>query len=324
MTQSGEPKNALVRGNGTQLNLQRVPDSLHAAAKKGTYQRSVPYPEASIIDDFAAEPFIGRGTRIATIGSCFAQELSGWLTRNDYNCLPNHWGVVYTPKSIEQIIRLSFEDWHQELAEPFWVMNGHYYFPYIKAADHSGPLLLGDSENTATDQLIRYIDTSRDALSHVDVLVLTLGLTELWRNKQDLSAFFAIPYPDVYQPEHHEFYSMTFDDVMSSLQYSIETLRKVNPGINILLSVSPIPLSVTFRDRLGPYVATQFSKSLLHTAALTTVHKYSHVHYMPSYEIVRNKPVEYYSEDGRHVTKECVGQVMAAFNKLYVEPDGVK
>lgn len=304
---------------GRTVDLSRIPDFLRPTAEKGLYQRSQPYPTNSIVSDFDAKPIVSRNTSIVTMGSCFAQELRKWLLKNQFHCLDHEWGVVYTPKSIEQIIRSSFSDDFWPLCEPFWQLKGKFYYPYIKANDHSGPMYLGETEQEAELALASHFRRSAQLLKSADLVVFTLGLTELWRNRQDKNAFFAVPYPENFNPKMHEFHSLGFEDVNSAMTYSIETLVANNPSVNILISVSPIPLSVSYRDHLGPYVATQFSKSILHAAALTLCEKYPNVHYMPSYEIVRNQPQHYYTDDGRHVTEDCVETIMKAFSQLYVE-----
>lgn len=146
----------------------------------------------------------------------------------------------------------------------------------------------------------------------------TLGLTELWRNKIDKHAFYAVPFPDNYNKNTHEFYSSTYNDVINNLEEIISTVREHNPQVKFLFSVSPVPLSLSFRGHLGPYIATQYSKSILHVAAHEIVEKHRDVYYMPSYEIARNDPLRYYTEDGRHVNSNCVNTIMEVFEKLYV------
>jgi len=252
------------------------------------------------------------------MGSCFAQELRAWLKKHGYNCLPQEWGVIYSPQSIAQIIKYSLESETWKPTETFWEYTGKFHDPYIKAKNHSGPVVHGESLEEARKAQKRHYDRSSSLLKEADAVVWTLGVTELWRNKEDHSAFFEIPSPDFFDPDLHEFYNLTYEDVLECLEYSIETLIKYNPTVKILLSVSPIPLHVTFRDHLGPLVATQYSKSILHAAALTVFEKYDAVLYMPSYEITRIDPVSNYMPDGRHVNERCINSIMKVFKGLYV------
>jgi len=255
------------------------------------------------------------------MGSCFAQELKKWLQNNNFICLPHEWGVIYSPQSIRQIIQYSFDRASWKPVEPFWILNDKYYDPYIKSSDHSGPRYLGENADEARRALEIHYKQSAKLLRDADLVVWTLGLTELWRNREDHSAYFAVPYPQNYDEKKHEFYTLTFQDVLDELRYAINNLRRYNPAVSIILSVSPVPLSISFRPELGPYVATQYSKSLLVTTAMTLVKEFDEVYYMPSYEVTRNDPHANYSPDGRHVTKECVGSIMELFRALYVSEE---
>jgi GSCFA family len=296
----------------------RIPEAMRVIAQAGEYLRVFPYPVERIVGDYESRPFITKDTKIITMGSCFAQELYQWLLKNGFNCLDHEWGVIYSPKSISQIIQYSFERDRWTPDEPTWCMDSKYYFPYLKSADHSGPMLLGESMEEARTALEGHYQRSKRILQEADLAVWTLGLTELWRSKKSHCTYFAIPYPQIFDADVHEFHSLSYSEVIDELEYAINTYKSNNEKIKIMLSVSPIPLSISFRSHLGPFVATQYSKSILHAAALELSEKYDFVFYMPSYEIVRNDPRASYSEDGRHVNRTCVNTIMSAFKTLYV------
>jgi hypothetical protein len=300
------------------FDMSRIPEPLREIVGRGRYLRANPYPVDRIIEAFKSEKIATRESAIIAMGSCFAQELYRWLIKNGYNCLPHEWGVIYSPQSFAQIIQYSLEPESWQPEEPFWLIDGKYYDPYVKAIKPIGPTLRGDDLPGAEAAQHLHRAQSAELLLQADLAVWTLGLTELWRNKRDHKAYYAIPYPQVYDPARHEFYSLTYEEVIQQLTYAIETLVKHNPSISVLLSVSPVPLSVSYREEYGPYIATQVSKSILHAAAFALVEKYDHVFYMPSYEIARNDPRANYRADGRHVNQHCVDTVMEAFKHLYV------
>lgn len=295
----------------------RVPESLRELAKQNEYMPANPYPIEQIVQEFKAEPIVSQTTPIVTMGSCFAIELERWLRKNEYNCLKNVWGAVFTPQAFAEIIRYSFETETWNPHEPFWVVKGKYHNPYVKS-NINYPVELGDNETEARAALQMHYAESAAALKQAKVVVWTLGLTELWRNKQDHATYFALPLAEVYDENKHEFYNLSYEDVVGHLRYAITTLKQHNPDIKIIFSVSPIPLHVSFRPELGPYVATQYSKSVLHAAAMSMTEQYDYVHYMPSYEIVRSNPLGNYQPDGRHVNQDCVDLIMQAFKRIYV------
>jgi len=311
-------KYEIARYGKHRIDNSRIPEPLREIVTNNEYVAASPYPVERLVEEFKTTPFITRETRILTMGSCFADELNKWLQRNQYQVLKNIWGAVFTPQSFAQIIRYSFEPENWNPVEPFWIIDGKYYYPYLKSSFGTG-MLLGDNEAEANQNLRRHFQESAEKLGEAELAVWTLGLVELWRNRQDHATYFQLPTAEIYDPNIHEFHCLTYEEVMEHMRYSISTYKKHNPGLKILLSVSPIPLRVTFREQLGPYIATQYSKSVLHAAALRLTEEYRDVYYMPSYEITRMNPALYYKQDGRHVNELCVDTVMDIFQKLYIE-----
>jgi len=303
---------------GTERMAGKVPEAMLDQVRQGWYVRACPYPLEEMIGRFRGLKAIDLNTPIVAIGSCFAQHLAHWLKVNGYHCLPLPWGVIYNPMNLAQIVRQSFEPETWEAEEPYWIVDGVFRDPYRKADDHSGAYPLGPDESRARECLAAFGRISRSLLEQTRWAVFTLGLTELWRNRHDGKAYFRMPDPQVFDPARHEFHNLSFQEIVDSLLYTVDTITRHNPAVRFLLSVSPIPLSVTFRNHLGPYIATQFSKSTLHAAVLEVMDARDNVHYMPGYEIVRNDPTRHYTRDGRHVKSESVNLIMNIFKYLYV------
>lgn len=301
------------------IDAGRIPNPLKKPVEEGKYVREHPYPLEKIIQDFQGGSFVTKNTKTIVMGSCFSQEVSQWLDANGYNCLEHVWGVVYTPQSIAQIIQYSFEThkWHPE--EPFWEIDNKYFFPYLKADDHKSPKYLGNDQASALERLENHYKKSAQLLMDAELVFWNIGLTELWRNKLDHLSYYAFPYPEVFDEDRHEFYNLTYDDVINSLEYAIVTLKKHNADVKIVFTIEPVPLSISFRPHLGPYVATQYSKSVLMAAVMSLIEKNEDVYYMPAYEIIRNNPEAYYLPDGRHINKDGIGAIMHSFENLYVQ-----
>jgi len=300
----------------------RIPAPLRETENYGIYFRGNPYPPKDITQDFQSIPFVTKSTKTIVMGSCFAQLINRWLESNGYTCLEHIWGVIYTPQSISQIIQYSFDRDSWKPAEPFWVMDDKFYFPYLKAANHKGPKYLGENEDEAQEKLEEHFERSAKLLKEAELVIWNIGITELWRNKSDHLTFYALPFPDIYNEDKHEFYNLSYDDILSKLEYSITTLKKYNPSVKIIFTIEPVPLSFSFLSHLGPYVATQFSKSVATAAAMLLVEKSDDVFYLPGYEIIRNRHMKYYGSDGRHINNKGLNAIMTAFEELYVVDEG--
>ena len=77
-----------------------------------------------------------------------------------------------------------------------------------------------------------------------DVFVFTLGLTECWFNTQGGHTYPVCPGTarGTYVPELHQFRNLTYPEVSADLDALILRLQKVNPRLNIIFTVSPVPI----------------------------------------------------------------------------------
>ena len=102
-------------------------------------------------------------------------------------------------------------------------------------------------------------------------------------------------------------------------------INKIKPGIRIVITVSPVPLSQTFSGK-DVAVANMYSKCVLRTAAEVVANACSTFDYFPSYEMVSLSPrTSAYAQDCIHVSDSIVGEVVRSFLELYAgfEPQDV-
>lgn len=97
------------------------------------------------------------------------------------------------------------------------------------------------------------------------------------------------------------------------MKYCLEDLQ-------IVVTVSPIPLMATFTDS-DIVIANTYSKSTLRTVAQEWSDAHSNIHYFPSYEIVMNSNRSVaWADDLRHASGNIVQFIMDFFIKSYVNP----
>jgi hypothetical protein len=151
----------------------------------------------------------------------------------------------------------------------------------------------------------------------LDVFVFTLGLTECWRSREDGAVFPVCPGVEggTFDPARYEFYNQPVEDVIADLTAFRHGLHSVNPGAQIIFTVSPVPLVATAEPGAHVLSATTYSKSVLRVAAESMRHKFPNVHYFPSYEIVTGafNRGAYYAPDLRNVVEAGVAHVMRLF-----------
>jgi hypothetical protein len=284
------------------------------------------------VDPVTALPFtIARGDRIVSAGSCFAQHIQRHLLKNGFNYLITEsahpllsaemaenfgyglysarYGNIYTTRQLLQLLRRAFGSYHP--ADDRWEENGRYYDPYRPAVQAGG---FATSTEFAVDRE-QHFAAVRRAFEAMDVFIFTLGLTECWVCVEDGAVYPMCPgtVAGRFEPSRHAFVNLTVAEVVADMQAFTEEVRRVNPGVRIVLTVSPVPLAATAVDR-HVLVATTYSKSVLRVAA-EELSKLPGVAYFPAYEIVTGSfsRGRYFGDDLRAVTEEGVNQVMRLF-----------
>lgn len=287
--------------------------------KKFKYQA---YPErispSVIVSANSKRPLIDRSTPIASMGSCFARNVARYLLQRGFNYLVTeqpfqqasaHWDQVFNTACMRQIFEYSLTDQWNPVVR-WWPKGENVQDPYRR--DILYP------KASRAEHFERHRKASRQAIEKSDIIILTLGLIETWRDQRDQATYYRVPSPSIYDPEVHEFYVQTVQDCTEDLDTIHGLLARANPEAQLVVTVSPVPLFATFRMDVDVVSANRLSKSTLRVAAEYFAQKYENVHYFPAYEIVTQGMDDPYKEDNRHVTTETISTVMKAFESLYV------
>lgn len=289
------------------------------------------------VDPVVSAPFtINRTDAVATVGSCFAQNISKTLINKglnyivterhegrpgtideNYGAYPARFGNVYTSRQLLQLFDRAYglfvpsiECWRGKsggLIDPFR--------PRIQADGFASmELLRADREH--------HLSTVREMFERCRVLVFTLGLTETWVSPQDGSAFPLAP--GVMSPDASDdeaiFHNLRVGEVIDDLNKFLQKLWTVNPEVKVILTVSPVSLIATYEDR-HVLESTIASKSILRTAADEICREYEEqVAYFPSYEIITGPQAggRFFKPDLRDVTPEGVAFVMSIFERHFL------
>lgn len=306
------------------------------------WRRAVAEVPPAEVDPVAAAPFrIGRGDRVATAGSCFAQHIARHLrdagfrflvtetphpvvARQDverfgYGLFTARYGNLYTSRQLLQLFQRAYGTFTPR--DDAWTEpDGRLIDPFRPAIQPGG--FLSAAEQRADRQ--HHFACVREAFETLDVLVFTLGLTECWVSRDDGAAYPLCPGVSGgrFDPARHAFVNLTVADVVADMTAFLGLLRSVNPGARVVLTVSPVPLAATYG---GQHVlaATTYSKAVLRVAAETLAREAPDVAYFPSFEIITGAPSRgaYFAEDCRSVTEAGVAHVMRCFMRHFAEAD---
>lgn len=275
---------------------------------------------------------IQKKHKILTYGSCFAQHIGRALEARDFNWYrpeqaPNgiseanakrfNYGIfstrtgnIYTTSLLRQ-----WTEWALADAEPpteVWKDGDRYFDPFRPRIEPNG----FETPEELFQSRSQTISAFGEGIKEADFFVFTLGLTESWINET-----LSYEYPmcpgtagGVFDEDQHKFVNQQFQEVLTNLVSAIDLIRKVNPSIRFILTVSPVPLTATMTPR-HVAVATMASKSILRAVADQLSVNRSYVDYFPSYEIISSTIFKgaFFEPNQREVNPAGVNFVMDNF-----------
>ncbi len=165
----------------------------------------------------------------------------------------------------------------------------------------------------------KHLKCSCQALSSCDVLIITVGLNEVFKWLPTGHYLHTTPRPQWVNPALWEPEVLSVEQNIAFLSEGIAILRKHNPNVKIICSLSPVPLLKTFRRDEHVVAATAHSKAVLRVALEQLSKTITEFYYMPSFETVMypGNGVEVWEEDGRHVTRPIVAKIMSLFERQF-------
>jgi GSCFA family len=252
------------------------------------------------------EPMIDRTTRITAFGSCFAANISNWLSERNFSVL-NRSGdatqayVVTMGEGMVNsfVIRQQFEwAWENKVFEQaLW----HGY----------------KAEEYGYDEAVR-LETKR-IFDETEVFILTFGLSEVWYDEPTGNVFWRTIPKDAYDPERHKFRLSGVDENRENIRAVYDLIRKHRPDAKIIMTLSPVPLIATFRD-VSCITANSVSKATLRVAldeVMRDVRSEGHLYYWPSYELVTDVFRSPYKPDRRHIRPIVLNYIMHLFESAW-------
>jgi GSCFA family len=296
-----------------------------APAEGTAWQRitSAPFFTPRVQAGFTVEP----DDRIFAIGSCFAREVEGALSRLGFavDSLTNAFEGIDTYGTrhpVGFLNKYNAESIYQELE---WALNPATTFPSGalqelpdgRWRDVMADAVFGDGDLDRTLDLHSRLTDVMRRVAGCRIVVITLGLAEVFFDTW--SGLFTNKTPHLSaSPGRYEFGVLTYLEVMDALDRVYRVLSEFgHPKLEILVTVSPVPLEATFTG-MDVVTANTYSKAVLRAAATEWTQRHINVHYFPSYEVVMNSARDRaWFMDGRHVRHEMVAHVMQIFADAY-------
>ncbi len=262
------------------------------------------------IDKFVLEgwmpetPAITVDTQITAFGSCFAANISNYLSRRNYSVMnkadtaTQAYVVACGEGMVNSFVILQQFQWAWEnktFDQELW----HGY----------------DAESYGYDPKVQR--QTKEMFDNTDVFILTFGLSEIWYDEATENVFWRTIPKDVYNPERHKFRVSTVEENTDNMRKIYDLIRKHRPDAKIIFTLSPIPLQATFRDN-SCITSNAVSKGIMRVAIDQVVREKRDegvLHYWPSYELITDAFAQPYKDDRRHPDDEVLEYIMMLFEK---------
>lgn len=277
-----------------------------------------------------------QNTAIMTAGSCFAQHLHRKLEAFRWNVINTEdaratmskqiakryaygqysarYGNIYTARQWVELLREALDD--APSPTPIWEKEGRFYDALRPSVEPNG--LASPGEVMQARQA--HLHAVRTAVQQADCVIFTLGLTEAWIDRATGRCVPTAPGTlagDMVDTPA-DFVNFGFVEVMADMAAARDILHSVNPRINMLLTVSPVPLTAT-ATQAHVVQASTTSKAILRTACDALLRTYADIDYFPSYEIITTPVLggPFFRANQRTPSEGGVARVLDVFAQSY-------
>lgn len=249
---------------------------------------------------------IGIEDQIFSIGSCFASEISNWLSTGQLQTLDNPFGTVFNPFSINKAIKKIHD------AEFYTQADLITYNQQFISLDHHTSFDTPFIHQTL-EKINQKIEAANLFLQTANWVIVTYGssfIYEFLPQKSLVANCHKIP------QKFFEKRLLSHEEISNAMVETVMNLQDICPeNVQILFTISPV------RHTKDGIAENQWSKSKLFAALHETIHQFSFCHYVPIYEIMMDdlRDYRFYKDDMVHPSAQALKYIFEKFSNAYLE-----
>ena len=254
--------------------------------------------------------------KILLIGSCFTEHIGNSLEELKFSVLQNPNGILFDPRSVSKSL-VSYIENRQYNEKDFFQLNEIWH----SWRHHSR------FSNTNLNEAVRIVNTSQQMahqfLKQADWIIVTLGssfsyqLTEQAANAGGDPREAGAGVANCHRAPAQWFNKdmMTIDEIILNLDDALQQLFQLNPGLNIIFTVSPV------RHIRDGVVDNNRSKARLIEVVHQLVNKYDNLNYFPAYELVIDvlRDYRFFDTDLVHPNYMATEFVLEKFAESFID-----
>lgn len=291
------------------------PDRWFVGEHCNRYPMDRPIAAADVLRGYGAPSrLITRDTKVLAFGSCFAEYFIKYLTQHGYN----RWQLPVEEHGLcQESLLLSLG----QTFENVFVILQQLRWAFGEFTPETALWFTKDKAYFEATEERR--DNIRRSFEHADVLIVTLGLSEIWYDKLANEPLWrAIP-ARLYDPHRHSFRCATVAETVQALHDLDRLVTAFIPEKRFIFTLSPIPLVATFRNQ-SAVTANQVSKSILRAGldeflSNEQIRACGRYHYFPSYELAFHLFDTPFLSDNRHIRPEVVATILDIFSGAFTD-----
>jgi hypothetical protein len=245
---------------------------------------------------------------VMILGSCFAENIGNKLKDGGISTHVNPLGIQYNPLSMEKNLRY-FAGLDQFNPNEIFEQAGRFRHWDL----HSR--LCGTSKRETVEMVELAIAKARRILKKTTWVYLTLGTAHVWFHDNR-------PVANCHKVPNNEFERKRLSTVecLAALNRMVDTIRQINDGANILLTVSPVRYK---RDGL---VSSGRSKAALLLASEELCNIRDRTHYFPAYEMLIDdlRDYRFYERDLVHPSNLAIDYIWQKFQQCAISSKAIE
>ena len=240
---------------------------------------------------------------VLCIGSCFSEHIGRRLEQLKFTATVNPFGIVYNPLSIAQVLEKIISE--KDFSEKDLFENDGLWHSFAHHGRFSHP-----DKTTALKNINDALNQARLFLKKCDRIILTPGTAHVFilkKTKKVVANCHKIPGQNFLRKR------LTTKEVATPLINVLKKIKKRNPGLEVIATVSPVR---HLRDGLPE---NQRSKATLLLALDAVCNALPYVHYFPSYEIVLDdlRDYRFYEKDLAHPNELAIEYIWEKFEDAF-------
>ena len=242
--------------------------------------------------------------KIMMLGSCFAENLFSHIQESGFETVGNPFGILYNPVSIAHCLRRLLQP------EPYTGNDLFEHQGMFHSFDHHSRFSdtsLGGCLSRINEQLHQ----SAGFLQKATVMIITFGTAYVYYGNDGQVVSNCHKLPDRYFSRRR----LPVDEIVALWRSLITDIRKINPELKFLFTVSPI------RHWKDGAHENQLSKATLLLSIEQIISHHTGCHYFPSYEIMMDELRDYrfYADDMLHPSSFAIQYIWEKFSDAFFD-----